>query len=195
MPAGPEGNWEFDIIHRSDPMFHHSTLFYFTEQVEQNLQELLNPFPKYKPAPSPTRSPNPEDEYDSPREFYVTYTKTKINGDGTSTTYSGRTSGTYKGKRPTRADAIRAMKVRDSGHKKLREELYDAAVLDEFSTNNSAIRGREQQNVDYYGGARSDEGGTSRNAIRAVGKNNKNGRRYHRAANREFGNKFKYTGN
>jgi hypothetical protein len=66
--------------------------------------------------------------------------------------------------------------------------------LDEFSTDEDAIRGREQQNIDFNGRSRSD-GGTSRNAIRGVEKNNIRGRQYHRAANRKFGNRYKYTGN
>jgi len=59
-----------------------------------------------------------------------------------------------------------------------------------------AIRGREQQMIDYYGGARSDRraGSRSGNAIRGVAKDNRLGRVYHDAATAAFGQKSKYTG-
>jgi hypothetical protein len=57
-----------------------------------------------------------------------------------------------------------------------------------------AIRGREQQLIDYHGGAISD-GGTSPNAIRGVAAANPLGRAYHSMANFMFGSKYRYTGN
>lgn len=44
---------------------------------------------------------------------------------------------------------------------------YGPAVLDKFSENAIAIRGREPQLIDYYGGAQS-VGGTSGNAMNGI---------------------------
>lgn len=49
-----------------------------------------------------------------------------------------------------------------------------------------AIRGREQQLIDYHGGAQST-GGTSGNAINVVGKCNQKKKNYIEAAIKEFG--------
>ena len=57
-----------------------------------------------------------------------------------------------------------------------------------------AIRGREQQLIDYFGGAQS-EGGTLGNRIRGVSKYNPFGRIYHGLANAELGGELHpYTG-
>lgn len=55
----------------------------------------------------------------------------------------------------------------------------------------SAIRGREQQLIDYHGGVESDGVG---NLIRGVAKGNVSGEIYHNAANLEFGQLYPYTG-
>lgn len=68
----------------------------------------------------------------------------------------------------------------------MNEKGFGSAVLDETSSNKDAIRGREQQLIDYYGGAKS-EGGTSGNAIRGIDPKNKKKKRYLKAANDEFG--------
>ncbi|WP_375419223.1 SpvB/TcaC N-terminal domain-containing protein [uncultured Hymenobacter sp.] len=57
-----------------------------------------------------------------------------------------------------------------------------------------AIRGREQQLIDFYKGAISDNG-TSGNPIRGVGKDNPAGRIFHFFSNKNFGPKAGYTGN
>ena len=56
-----------------------------------------------------------------------------------------------------------------------------------------ATRGREQQLIDFFGGAQS-EGGTSGNLIRGVSKINPQGRIYHGESNRMFGSKAPFTG-
>jgi hypothetical protein len=90
--------------------------------------------------------------------FYATYTKTARDG----TVYSGRTSGLYKGDEPTTEDAIEAVNSREAKH---HIKGYRSAVLDKFSTSAEAIRGREQQLIDFHGGAQ-NEGGYSGNPIR-----------------------------
>jgi hypothetical protein len=62
-----------------------------------------------------------------------------------------------------------------------------------------AIRGREQQSIDAYGGAWTDtnEKGlphATGNKIRAVSKHNQKGWIYHQAATQRFGELHKYTG-
>ena len=59
-------------------------------------------------------------------------------------------------------------------------------MVDKFSVDRSAIRGREQNLIDFNGGAQS-EGGTSRNMIRAVSRKNPLRYIYYRAATSEFG--------
>ncbi len=89
-------------------------------------------------------------------------------------------------------EALTAVKARDLSHKD--KEGYGPAVYDQKSTSYTAIRGREQQLIDFHGKAQS-EGGTSGNLIRGVGKNNKAGLIYHNSANSKFGELHKYTGN
>ena len=55
----------------------------------------------------------------------------------------------------------------------------------------AAIRGREQQLIDYYGGIGSPKLG---NIIRGVGRYNIAGRYYHYASNKYFGEIAPYTG-
>lgn len=61
-----------------------------------------------------------------------------------------------------------------------------------------AIRGREQQNIDFYGGAISDSnrrtGATCVNAIRGVSKINPFGYLYHWSSSIAWGEKYDYTG-
>ena len=58
------------------------------------------------------------------------------------------------------------------------------------------IRGREQQLIDFLGGARSDTGEPYRteNAVRGVAKENPQGRRFHAAATESWGQLHPYTG-
>ena len=105
---------------------------------------------------------------------YQTYTKTnKITGK----VYSGRTSG-YG----LPADNVAK---RDKNHH-MTPKGYGPAQLDRTSSNRQAIRGREQQLIDYHGGAQST-GGKSGNAINGIGDNNKKRKEYIKAAIKEFG--------
>jgi RHS repeat-associated protein len=142
-----------------------------------------NPNPAELPNPNPS---NDDGNNNKSKIFYATYTKSKLNEDGSTTTYSGRTSGTYTGTAPTESDANQAVLNRENGHLKLKQEGYSRAVLDEYSTNKAAIRGREQQLIDNNGGAQS-EGGTSRNKIRGVGRSNLMRQIYDAAATVSFG--------
>jgi hypothetical protein len=58
------------------------------------------------------------------------------------------------------------------------------------------IRGREQQLIDFSGGAQSDTGKPYRteNIVRAVAKDNPRGRRFHNAATVRWGELHRYTG-
>jgi hypothetical protein len=71
-------------------------------------------------------------------------------------------------------------------HDTSRVEEFGPAELDKSSTNPDAMRGREQQNIQASGGARS-QGGTSGNAINGVSSSNPNAQRYQDAAESEFG--------
>lgn len=90
-----------------------------------------------------------------PAKTYQTYTKTNpLTGD----VYTGRTSGYGT----PAANVAR----RDANHH-MNSKGYGPAVLDKSSANYGAIRGREQNMIDYYGGARSS-GGTSGNSINGI---------------------------
>jgi len=120
-------------------------------------------------------------------KWWVTYTKFNPT---TGETYVGRTSG-Y-------GTPESLVKKRDYAHK------YNAfgflsAIVDKYSHSYNAIRGREQQKIDYFGGAKSDrlrDGKPSKcaNKIRAVARNNPAGKRYHWASSTAFGEVFNYTG-
>ncbi len=140
--------------------------------------------------------------------WYVTYTKrNKITGR----VYSGRTYGI--GKSPAAV-----VENRDRNHHMDEEsppgpfdegrkaDEFEAAKVDKaleatlaFGERHSdpayqAIRGREQQSIDRWGGAKSD-GGNSENRIRAVRKDLPAGKTYDKAATSKFGRIHKYTGN
>ena len=87
---------------------------------------------------------------------------------------------------------------------------FEAAELDEYGVGTAvnyadrgedpyyaAIRGREQQMIDYNGGAWSDTGKPykTENKIRGVRKANEKGLKYHKAASFLFGELCPYTGN
>jgi len=126
--------------------------------------------------------------------FYATYTKTGTRLDGSTITYSGRTSGwTRNPAGPSRAEAQLAVTLRDYGHH-MTPLGYGRAVLDRASLSRDAIRGREQQLIDKHGGAWKFDKGTSGNALRAVSKSNHKGHGYHLSANALFGELHEYTG-
>lgn len=126
---------------------------------------------------------------------YVTYTKT-----------NPRTGRVYVGRSYGYGDPRAIVAARDANHH-IRGG-YGPAVLDRWATATlprsqrwadpayQAIRGREQQMIDRFGGARSDHrpGSRSGNAIRGVARDNPLGRIYHAAATARFGRVAPYTG-
>jgi hypothetical protein len=105
---------------------------------------------------------------------FQTYTKTNAE---TGEVYSGRTSGVRSPEGNVQA--------RDSSHH-MNEQGFGPARLDRSSSNSSAIRGREQQLIEEFGGARST-GGTSGNAINGISPANANRSTYINEAVKEFG--------
>lgn len=108
------------------------------------------------------------------RKTYQTYTKTNAK---TGEVYSGRTSGT--------GTPLQNVARRDRGHQK-NSEGFGEAGLDKSSSKPNAIRGREQQLIEYHGGARS-QGGRSGNHLNGISGRNRRGKRYLAAASEEFG--------
>lgn len=68
----------------------------------------------------------------------------------------------------------------------LNAEGFGPAIVDQFTVNRAAIRGREQMLIDFFGGARS-VGGTARNAINGVWDFNPNRAFYIQASIAAFG--------
>jgi outer membrane biosynthesis protein TonB len=155
------------------------------------------PGPKVGPDPVPDPKPKPPKDDKGQPLRYVTYTKKRV-VNGKTYVYVGRTSG-Y-------GDPRAIVARRDANH---HVKGYGPAVPDRYTTATlprwqrwldpayQAIRGREQQQIDYYGGARSDNrtGSRSGNAIRGVAKDNKLGPIYDAAATATFGRRAPYTGN
>lgn len=122
--------------------------------------------------------------------------------------------------KPIEPQADEAVKIRDMNHHvdendEPKDPAFEAAVRDQYAVGKQifyinrykdpeylAIRGREQQMIDYKGGdprggARSDTGKPykTENAIRGVRKNNPLGYKMHDAASFLFGGEiFPYTG-
>ena len=104
---------------------------------------------------------------------YQTYTKTNpVTGE----VYSGRTSGYGTPEQNV---------ARRDAHHHMNAKGFGPAVLDKSSNNYDAIRGREQQLIDMYGGAKST-GGTSGNTIKGISSNNPKYDTYMNACNQEF---------
>lgn len=135
--------------------------------------------------------------------MYVTYVKDRVNADGTVTHYSGRSMGFANPRLNPILEAQRIVSIRDAGH---HITGYGPAILDQFTIATrpfwgrhedpayQAIRGREQQMIDFFGRSISD-GGTSGNAIRGVGPNNSRRHIYHDQATIRFGELHRFTGN
>ena len=68
---------------------------------------------------------------------------------------------------------------------------FGRPVVDRYSKSYDAIRGREQQLIDYHGGIGNKK---VANKIRGVGRYNIYGRKYHNASNNYFGNIAPNTG-
>lgn len=105
---------------------------------------------------------------------YQTYTKANPK---TGQVYSGRTSGN--------GTPLQNIARRDADHH-MNNKGFGPAQLDKSSSNKNAIRGREQQLIDHYGGAQS-KGGFSGNSINGISDRNKNGTKYLNASKEEFG--------
>jgi RHS repeat-associated protein len=152
--------------------------------------------PRPRPEdPPPVPEPRPRRRRKRPPLRYVTYRKVNRR---TGRVYVGRTMG-Y-------GDPRAIVAARDRNHH-MTERGYGPAVLDRYTDatrpysqrrldpSYQAIRGREQQLIDSYGGARSDNPKTrSGNAIRGVAKDNPRGRLYHNAASATFGQRHRYSG-
>jgi hypothetical protein len=180
--------------------------------------ETSAPTPPSGPASSPRTHPSGQPDAESAREskkkrgrLYVTYKKLNA---ATNLYYSGRTSMVVDLSLPLRLQAQLAVRFRDMNHhvdenKDPRGASFDDARLDVFDIG-AAIdyeqryddpaywrtRGREQQLIDFSGGAQSDTGKPHRteNVVRAVAKDNPRGRRFHDAATIRWGELHRYTG-
>ena len=125
--------------------------------------------------------------------IYVTYTKTNPK---TNQVYTGRTRGYGT---PQQIIAARDFSHHMSalGFGPAKPDVTLPANLPLIARwldpSYQAIRGREQQLIDYYGKAKS-EGGSSGNAIRGVAKDNELGKLYHAMASGFFGEVYSYTG-
>lgn len=108
---------------------------------------------------------------------YLTYTRTNPN---TSQVYSGRTSG------DSSLSTATILSNRAAGQPLLNTSGFSPPVLDQRSSNYDAIRGREQQLIDFNGGAQS-VGGAARNMINGVSDYNLNGWDYMNESNKLFG--------
>ncbi|GGH25204.1 hypothetical protein FAZ19_15820 [Sphingobacterium alkalisoli] len=119
--------------------------------------------------------------YDVTQRFYLTYTLIGPGGQR----YSGRTSGF--------GDPYSIMMFRYNSHH-MRALGYGSPSVDVYKQGLDgypAIRGREQQLIDFSGGVGNPKVG---NSIRGVGRYNPLGRGYHNLSNSYFGPLSPYTG-
>jgi hypothetical protein len=128
--------------------------------------------------------------------------------------YSGRTSMVVDLRLSLELQAQLAVQFRDMNHhidesEEPKEALFGNGQLDIFDIGTAVdynqryddqaywrIRGREQQMIDFHGGAQSDTGRPYRteNSVRAVAKDNPYGKRFHDAATLRWGQLHRYTG-
>lgn len=162
---------------------------------------------KSKPDPKdkPGKPLVPPGESDKPREtyWYITYTKTKV-VDGKQLIYVGHTTGygvnPYSAMAKSRPDKSHHMSKKGYGPKVIDTALPATLPKEEKKSDPSywAMRGREQQMIDSFGGALTDPNrkpdSQSGNPNRAVDKNNPMGPIYHLTASLAFGNLAPYTG-
>lgn len=113
------------------------------------------------------------------KKIFLTYIKKQNDGDEV---YSGMASGDWDG---LSEGLSKVLEKRDSNHHK-NEDNFGPAMLDEFSDDKNAIRGREQMLIDHYGHAKS-EGGSSGNQINGISPRNKKKDLYISAAIKLFG--------
>ncbi len=169
---------------------------------------------QYPAQPPPGAAPKLKpDENDRKRlgRIYVTYTKlNKV----TRRRYAGRTSMVVDLTESLELQEALAVLLRDKNHHLDEKSEPKGAVFTEARVDVSnvgaavdyrqrhndvaywRIRGREQQLIDFLGGARSDTGEPyqTENAVRGVAKDNPWGRRFHDAATELWGQLHPYTG-
>ncbi len=174
------------------------------------IQTGLTPAPLAPPSAS-SKSEHDKDTRKSRGRIYVTYTKfNKI----THRYYSGRTSMVVDLTRSLDFQAWFAVALRDVNHHidesdEPKGAAFDFGTVDSFDVGSAIdygkrygdvaywrIRGREQQLIDFHGGAQSDTGKPYRteNVVRGVAKDNPWGRRFHDAATERWGQYCPYTG-
>ncbi len=115
------------------------------------------------PDDKPVPIAKPDTDDDDTKRKYVTYTK-----------YNPLTEQYYVGKSSGYSTPEQIVRKRDYSHHR-NAEGYLPAVLDRWSFNYQAIRGREQQIIDLFGGAWSEvgrENTKSGNKIRGISKKN-----------------------
>jgi hypothetical protein len=166
------------------------------------------------PRAPPSGRPDAESARESKKKrgrLYATYRKLNRK---TNLYYSGRTSMVVDLSLPLDLQAELAVTLRDMNHHVDESDdpsgvSYGGAQLDVFDTGAAIdyeqryddpaywrIRGREQQLIDFSGGAQSDTGKPYRtaNIVRAVAKDNPRGRRFHDAATVRWSELHRYTG-
>jgi hypothetical protein len=186
-------------------------------------EQRLAPFPV--PEPLPTDDGEPLEK--QPGRVYATYTRYNRT---TGRYYSGRTSAVIDLNQDWERQARAAVRARNGDRDPDQEpdptgREFGRAVLDKYAVGRAvdyreryrdlgylAIRGREQQLIDYHGarrakargiadfdgGARSDTDPgepLTENKIRAVARDNPMGELFHEAANLHFGELAPYIGN
>ncbi len=175
--------------------------------------------PEPKPTSDPHAAPDPGPGAEKDRNtkrlgrIYVTYTKLDRT---TRRSYSGRTSMVIDLDKDLETQANLAVASRELNHHVNKDENDEPkipgflpAVRDEFDVGTAVnyvnrysdvaywrIRGREQQLIDFHGGAQSDNQAPYRteNLQRGVAKDNPLGRLFHDAATKHWGPLHPYTG-
>ena len=97
--------------------------------------------------------------------IFITYIKKKRDS---SLVYAGRTHGEVSSLSPD--ELAKILRKRDSSHQKNNED-YGRAELENFSENEAAIRGHEQQLIDFF--RKNNQSGNIRNGISKRNKNRK----------------------
>ncbi len=186
------------------------------EQVKKQQSSKNEPDPEWFPIPPPDAASSGPDKDGKKRQgrIYVTYTKFNKK---TKRYYSGRTSMVINMDKPLRPQAEAAVDARDSNHHidendEPRDPAFQGAAIDVFDVGTAVnyenryrdmayfrIRGREQQLIDFHGGAQSDtrrtgEPDRTENVHRAVARDHKSGRQFHAAATAKWGMLARYTG-
>ena len=186
-------------------------------------QQIANPSPvpeidpvtdtvKRPPKTGPKTKTDPKEPGQNLGRVYVTYTKFNIK---TGQYYSGRTSAVIDLDLPITPQAVAAVAARDANHHidendEPKDPSFLPAHIDKHTVGLAvdyryrytdpgylAIRGREQQLIDHFGGAQSDthpDPPRTENPIRAVAKDNPLGELFNTSANIWFNTNEPYTG-